>query len=280
MRQLDISNWSDYILDRAVNYAYELTQKYPDAHLVSVGQSPSWIIYAAAQIRKARGEDEQVSFLPFSGRFMTRAVSDDYPAYMLSDNRPTADNLSHYFNFMSEKGVCPPSIAARFNEAGRQTVFIDYSCTGQGLASFLHLCLEAQRRVDNQDVQRTARKATLFHALTNEGAQLHNEPRILVQSAQKRFVGVDLQSLHIDAGSYFVNLAGFRGEEGGHLGSDRLVPSYDISKTGKNVLLPTENDARIKLVKRKFDDKVSSFLDKQRRKALKAAAPSPAAGIR
>lgn len=280
MRQLDTSNWSDYILDRVTHYAHALTQKYGEAHLVSVRQSPAWVIYAAAQLRKQQGLEENVSYLPFSGHFMTRSINDNYPAYKLTADRPTAANLTNYFNLMSEKGLSPASISARFNETGQQTVFIDYTCAGQGFASFLHICTEAQLKEEDEDVQRIARKATLYHALTNQGGQLHNEPRILVQSAQRRFIPIDLQHLHIDAGSYFVNLAGYRGEEGGHMGSDRLVPSYDISKKGKNVLLPTENEARLPYVKRKFDSKVRFYLEKEKRKALNAATPAPAAGIR
>jgi hypothetical protein len=278
MRLLDISEWTDERLEQVVNYALALDENYKGDRLVSVGQSPAWILYALEQIRTARAEEANISYIPFSGHFMQSNYLRENPSFELTDNQPASDHLNAYFNLLAQEELSPQHIASRFNEQAQRTIFIDYSLYGEGFASFLHVYIEAFADAGVKTSDPALAKASAFHIATSSYSTLDFDDKVWIEDAKGEFIPINIaQDYRKNYPTFPDFICGIRGEEEGHIGCNRLVPSYDISSKGKNKILPTNNEARQNMIKTKIKDKVRSMLQQQKAPAQpKASLAKPA----
>jgi hypothetical protein len=142
--------WEDTNLTHAlIDTARDLDKQYCDAHLVSLGHSPSWIIYTVALIRAQQGKTKDTSFVPFSGRYFEldhsngiAAREDRAPNERPEDRmsfraarglHPDNQGLSMLFSKLSRQQLDPLSLKAK----SKRTVVVDFGNTTTGLVSFL-----------------------------------------------------------------------------------------------------------------------------------------------
>lgn len=130
-----------------VAVAGDLCDQYEGQNIVSIGHSPSWLVYAVGQMRKAQGQDPQVAFIPFSsGNFYSWQFSEHGSYFHFKYNSdsdyglPNHETISSYFNILNaeQKNLLNiDEIASHSLRLRKKTVLIDFIRSGDGFISFL-----------------------------------------------------------------------------------------------------------------------------------------------
>lgn len=129
-----------------VSIASEMCDLYPDQHIVAVGHSPSWLVYTIAEVRKARGEAPNVSFVPYSGsawQVVDHRPNDDqshsevtYERAQHANYKPSA--LCEYFSHLNKTQHDQLTIQS-IPTSDKKTVLVDLANNGNGFASFVEV---------------------------------------------------------------------------------------------------------------------------------------------
>lgn len=278
MRMLDTSEWTDEVITKTIDAAETLQSRFNNAHMVSIGQSPAWMLFALGQMRQKNGAEAEahITYLPFSGRFTEIDTDQVTLTYNATEEAPDTTALSTYFNVMADHGVTASAILDRYDQNEQKTVFTDYALYGEGLASFIYVYFSAMRHLcgDDEDTMAQLAQATLFHVLAGHDSVLKHDTHLVVQSTSQSYDDIPYSRDYFGEEKFILTLAGQRGEESGHMGSDRLVASYNIAKNGRQKLLPPHNEARQKIIKAKFvnviDRKISAANRRKENLSLKA----------
>ncbi len=130
----------------------DMSEKYADKTIISVGQSPAWITMGIGMIRKMQGQKAGVSYIPFTGCFMEAASTREMPARAsdpdpekprlvqsfkaMANRNVSAESSAAYQGFLKRHHIAPEDLAARAQD-GERFVFCDLTRTGGGLASFM-----------------------------------------------------------------------------------------------------------------------------------------------
>jgi hypothetical protein len=130
-----------------VDMAADLDRQYPGRALYAVGHSPSWLVYAAGELRKARGEAPKVGFIPHSGSlhevarddmFKTATAQTTVHYHENANKEASPQALGKYFNFLSRRHLDPQSVRQTYAADGAP-VLVDFVAKGNGFATFLRL---------------------------------------------------------------------------------------------------------------------------------------------
>jgi len=124
------------VIDQLVNWSYGLHKAHPHQRIISLGQSASWIVLGAGMIRKLRGKDANIGFIPFTGAFFEREDESESPHMEFNERtleRPPTDRLIPYFNLLSTMNAKPDDLG----QAPKKVVIAEMIKSGNGLASFL-----------------------------------------------------------------------------------------------------------------------------------------------
>jgi hypothetical protein len=130
-----------------VDMAAALDAQYPGRAVYAVGHSPSWLVYALGEIRRQRGDEARIGYIPHSGSLHKIDRADYFkepaPAPVIHYNesqhkQATAQSLSGYFNFLTRHRLDPLHIQKTYAQDGAP-VLVDFSKTGEGFASFLRV---------------------------------------------------------------------------------------------------------------------------------------------
>jgi hypothetical protein len=262
MRHLDISNWTDGRTNGLVRLAENIEKEYPKQHIVAVGQSPAWMVYTLGLLREAEGKPSDTTLLSFSGNFLSRSGSQFLPN---ASKYPDSTRLHNYFNYLTQEKSTPRDILDRYkNDPMQKTVFFDFMFDGEGFPSFVHLLTTCDKWL-NQTQKSRLMEACVFHELrgSKESISPFSEMDFFSEN------GIDVFSVPLVSNKdmnddLHYSFSGKKGEEEGHIGSDRLVPSFDISAQGQGKLLPTNNEARQNLIKAKIKDAVAQHVRRRR----------------
>jgi hypothetical protein len=87
-------------------------------------------------IRKLRGKDANIGFIPFTGAFFEREDESESPHMEFNERtleRPPTDRLIPYFNLLSTMNAKPDDLG----QAPKKVVIAEMIKSGNGLASFL-----------------------------------------------------------------------------------------------------------------------------------------------
>lgn len=234
--------WTDGFLDRLFDMAVKLENRFEGQRLISVGQSPAWLCTMAAEIRAAKGQATDTTFLSFSGSFTKSGWTSDYvPQFTLKDNKPSASNYHSYFNYLAANALRPQDIANHYEQTGQKTVFVDYTRNWKGFTSFLH-----SWRLSAQDDDKAAMNGALatavdYHAITAFGSALDGIPAVQVEIENTDFLTVPISYIDYTRFSVIKELSGNQGEEPSSYGSCRLVPCFDISRNGQGAPIALTN---------------------------------------
>lgn len=69
------------VIDQLVDWSYGLHKAHPRQRIMSLGQSASWIVLGAGMIRKLRGKDANIGFIPFTGAFLNVMLNLNLPIW-------------------------------------------------------------------------------------------------------------------------------------------------------------------------------------------------------
>ena len=156
-----MSNWwkNHDDTEQVVDWAYEALDDYGDHHMISLGQSAAWIVHTAGMIRKHRGGQANVTYIPFSNNFLKdkscKELLPDFEdaickkglCFEISDElQPSEDAKSKYFSYLSSIGASPEDIVNRYKETGQKTVMLEMIDSGKGFVSFCNLWFEESRK--------------------------------------------------------------------------------------------------------------------------------------
>lgn len=230
-------------IDTVVQMAGALNDDHPDARLVAVGQSLAWVVYAAGKLREAAGQPDNTEYIAFTGSFMRRGQDGkDGPTFRMDrPNYPDEGRLNDYFDYLAGTGVSPVRTAALFNTAAKPSIYVDFVVEGLGFATFMHMFLKSAGGEVPQGAQ--------FHAFQPPYVENAIPKAYTIETATDNFVRVPLcvtENPDVNILSY---VAGLTGESDVTEISDRLVPTFDISKYGSGVLRASPNERNVADIK-------------------------------
>lgn len=230
-------------VDYLVDMADDLDRQYPGRPIYAVGHSPSWLVYAVGELRKARGQDDKIGYIPHSGA-LHQVARDD--AFKLAEPRSTIrfEESTHkeaspaaidrYFNFLSRRHLDPQSVRAAHDGAGAP-VLVDFMAKGNGFATFLRLYNDL---ADKQAVPGPAAGGFDIHAFklayTDGPVTLAVDPVRNAGGMTKEF-NVTVKSG--TPGSLMNRLAGYSGyaaandQSARRLDAGRFMPYYPVADT-------------------------------------------------
>jgi hypothetical protein len=109
----------------------------PNGKIISLGQSPAWIVTTASLIDNNCDRFDGVAF---SG-FFYEEVNRPAPFFRRTKNGPTVEQISAYRKYLAAKGMSPSIISQEFSKEN-PLVIVECTHTGQGLKSFLSVLLD------------------------------------------------------------------------------------------------------------------------------------------
>ncbi len=252
--------WNDsYVLKHLVNAAQALNAAYPNDMLISVGQSPAWVVYTAGLIRQAtRQEAPNTKYIAFTGSFMSRRDDDnDAPRFHkdASNCYPTQPDINGYFNYLASQEVTPAQLCDTLQSTQSKAVFIDLICHGSGFASFIHLLLKAYEQATPTQ-QAILSQAVLFHVYQPAFLHYPKPDHYMVEGKDGHFTRIPLTVESGANANVFPSIAGLKGESDATEQGDRLVPCYDISRYGRKTLIHAPNDDIVAAIKSSIENAV------------------------
>jgi hypothetical protein len=198
-------------------------------------------------IRENAENNDLCDYIPFSGHFMSRTENGDMrKSFAKSSNMyPTEEKAFLLKSLLSEKKLTPDDVLMGYSRHNQRTVFCDLVGKGHGLASFINIWLSAAQHDLTEEYCAALSQAAIFHIF-----KFRNAPQIFnVESHMGTMIAIPLQATTGDSMDFVYDVAGGQGETDYDPGSDRLVPSFDISSKGSGVFRNPENKARIDGIK-------------------------------
>jgi hypothetical protein len=134
---------SQNVVGQITNWSFELAERFPTERLISLGQSPAWVVYGAGMLRKMRGQKANTTLVPFTRCFFdidkdrepkessTISVKKNEHLY------PSEERFSNYFKFLELLNMQPKQMHESISE-GEQFVIAEMIRSAKGLASFIH----------------------------------------------------------------------------------------------------------------------------------------------
>jgi hypothetical protein len=118
-----------------------LVSRFKNSHLFSLGQSPAWFVEMA---RLLDPNSDRYGFIAFSGSWFISEDGDSTTyrsGYRVDEKltKPGEKEVSFYRKYLAEIGLSPTAVISRYKNTGKNTVILEYSETGGGLASFLSI---------------------------------------------------------------------------------------------------------------------------------------------
>ncbi len=143
--------------------AHEIIEELPNSRVLSLGQSPAWVVKAIEHEAKLRGLNYETGYIPFSGNFCRRLRTEGETHYYEIDaNKLFAKDITRYHNRLIKLGMSPDNIIRRFENEGTTTTITDFLFTGKGTASFLYVLFDWARKDRKEGALRKALNVRLY----------------------------------------------------------------------------------------------------------------------
>lgn len=210
-------------INTVIEVAETLNNLYPNNVIVSLGQSPAYIVKTADFLSKFKNKSSnEYKYLAFSGRFLSKHEKGRQfflPSY--KGSIPTPEQLNKYENYLKLLLLNPASIVSQFQKNKQPIVFVEYIQSGESLASFIYTLMSIAAR---EGVDLTQLKAAIiihsFQPLIN-----HGWPEIKQISAPP--YSIKINNTQIVDNDLMVGLAN------ADQFNDRLVAHYSVDNWGK-----------------------------------------------
>ncbi len=137
-----MDNWwkKQEIVEQITDWAFSLNDRASNQRVLSLGQSPSWIVACLSMIRKIEGRAAGVTYVPFTGAFLKRDknnCSERMEFNIRYSDLPKPDQINTYFNFLGLLEAQPQQIL----NSNDSIILAEMIKGGNGLTSFMNLWL-------------------------------------------------------------------------------------------------------------------------------------------
>lgn len=259
--------WYDFPVNLEIiaQTAKKIIDAYPGHKIFSLGQTPAWLIKAASML----SSECEFGFIPFSGSYVDAIFSsgnlpkdgkleksmlykkrienpNSYKSPFTKKTYPSSELISKYHNLLDSFDLNPLKIINNFQENNTKTVILDFTLSGQGLASFLSILFDyASSKSINAEKFKTAIEVVIL-ADSQEEISLTN----IRLGDESNFVTITCEHLVAENLPYtevILELAVGANEMDQASGDDRIVPSYPAEKWMEDPIWP-ENTATINYI--------------------------------
>ena len=232
--------------------AIALVQSYPNDWLLSVGQSPAWLCYSAQKCRTLFNREANGQYISFSGRFFQPQSIEGRPKKQFKrydDLWPTNAAFDRYIDYLHEQECTPRHAIDRFAETGQKTILIDKAFSGCGMASFLYAWLRSSSYAP--ELLRQAITIHLCHLASDETFTKAKE--MVLHPSPLEMIDLTSVTSYAEISNPTHMTGGGPGETDVNSKSTRLVPSFDISRTGSGHLKDPQNEKVVANLKSMID---------------------------
>lgn len=234
-------------IDELIATARELNNRYKNSVIVSLGQSPAYIVKAAEILNELENNKYQneYKYLAFSGRFLSKnrfppsyEEEEPYPNKIFYQSPryslPTENQLEAYKKYLKLLKLDPIEITNRFNKSQIPTVFVEYMQHGESLASFLYTlnAIAATEGINKE----LFKKATKYYTFQPQqfGSSIISEISVNIPP----YPSASLENAQLANNRLMIGLAN------ADIFHDRLVPNYpnqDWIQVNPNQFIPSNN---------------------------------------
>jgi hypothetical protein len=196
----------------------------PEQKVVSLGQSPAWVLEGCKMLDKS---PERYDTVAFSEGWFDRFLK------LEPDPQLTPERTQKYNDYLLEKKLSPTDIISSFRTTGFPVVLVEHTHSGKGLKSFLSVLLD---RAKEEGCESQLKEALHVHILAGENMQDGHLPWCDPASLLIKSVG-------LTNGEFLVAMSNSDDSV------DRLVPFYPPSKWDREpnyVECKAENIEKIK----------------------------------
>lgn len=139
--------WTSAVIKELVDVSCVMLSRFPNAHFVSVGNSPSYVIYALDLLARSQGLFSRTTYVPFSTGYVTSfgLSSRGTPQLLYGIDRASKCYLdSHKYKdeyrryLQSNLDLYPAHIFNNFEQTGQKTFAVDNLQHGISFTSFMH----------------------------------------------------------------------------------------------------------------------------------------------
>ena len=219
-------------LDQAASFSFDMEEAFPDAKIISLGQSPAWIVHGVGMLRKLRREQANVVYIAFTGNFFTKDKSyigcSNAMMFDADEKKyPDQERLQRYIEYSESYGYTPRQLLDLAND-GEEIVLTEMINTGTGLAFFL----SAWTSQEEPAVIKEFSEAIHFCVYdTNPNA---NEDNLIFSNpdGSTYSFSLDRMPLSFEQGEIMQNTSSLNECS---CGSSRLVPIYRLSADSENI---------------------------------------------
>ncbi len=204
-----------------IDMANSINSSYPNEIIVSLGQSPSWIVNTIEKIRIHNNNLTPVKYIPFSGSFFyTDSENAMTKLYQKTKQYPNNINIDSYRNLLTEISLDPLTICNNPNK----TIIIEHTKSGSGLASFLHVIFSWANDLGVMNGLEQKLHVIIFNSKDRK-------PLFNIHFQQDENIPpITCATIKVSP-KFETQIGNGNGEETGEY-SDRLVPSYKSNRWG------------------------------------------------
>jgi hypothetical protein len=205
----------------------EINSLYDGNVIVSVGQSPAYIVRAAQILNELRKDSKtKYRYLAFSGKFLEEGGINDHRKEFVATvaRTPTEEQITSYTRYLESLRLDPKAIIKRYRKKSQKTIFTDFIISAKGFASFVYtLHAIAQRQgIEEESLQ----NGVGYHVFKKNDINLNFNALDIKDSGYSYFCDLSQNNLQAVDTKLIFNLAR---EKMNTLFKDRLVPSFPKS---------------------------------------------------
>lgn len=234
---------------KIIKIAEDISKLFPNARIYSLGLSPAWFIKTLEIMSTLRSRTMQsFNYIPFSGNFMDEQELLGHYSPSTSKHFPSDEEQMNYRILLQDLELDPNKILREYTTFGRQTVIVDFTNSGQSIASFVYIILNWARQ---------------------EGVDLGDALQVVTLS---RVNTPTVRFLSIDSGRFYASCINVYGDDevltqlaNGVVdgpNSYRVVPSYPAQKWNLPLYKFIELDKpRVNDIVKKLTDYIRNHLN-------------------
>jgi len=228
--------------DTLIAVSQEINHRYDGNVIVSVGQSPAYIIKAAELINElCENPNTQYRYLAFSGKFLDADGTHDQKKEFVTSAKtiPTQEEIASYTRYLKSVQLDPKKIIKRHRKKSQKTVFTDFISSARGFASFVYILNAIARK---EGVEEESLKNSVGYHVFHMQEQPLTFKSIHIKDAEYSYV-CDLcnNNVHAIEKKLIFNLAR---EHTNILFNDRLVehfPKNTWNENNRDRFKPSDN---------------------------------------
>ncbi len=218
--------------DTLIAVSEEINHRYTGNVIVSVGQSPAYIIKAAQLLNElTKNSKTEYRYLAFSGKFLDEVgIHDQRKEFVASTkNIPTEKEIASYTEYLKSLQLDPKTIIERHSIKSQKTIFADFISSARGFASFVYILNAIARK---EGVEEKSLQNSVGYHVFHMKEQALTSKSIHIKDARYSYVcDLSNNNVHAIEKKLIFNLAR---EQMNILFNDRLVQHFPKSSWTEN----------------------------------------------